>query len=71
MTNKIGCIDLALINKNSIKGIITQSNMTQTHSLLIAQTENIPIIVGVKNILNIAKENNIIKINNADIEIYQ
>ena len=71
VTNKIGCIDLALINKNSIKGIITQSNMTQTHSLLIAQTENIPIIVGVKNILNIAKENNIIKINNADIEIYQ
>lgn len=67
VAHKIGCIDLAILGKKNIKGIIAQSNMEYTHAILIAKTENIPIVVGAENILETVSNNEIIKIHNSQI----
>lgn len=69
VSKRIGCIDLALSDKNTIKGIITECDMTNTHALLIAKTEEIPIITGVDGITHNINNKNIITVNGLTGEI--
>lgn len=62
--------DTAKMNLKNISGIITEIGGVNSHMAIIARTNEIPAIVGIKHILENIKENDYIALNGATGEIF-
>ena len=60
----------AKLDLKNIEGIITEIGGENSHTAIMARTNKIPMIVGVKNVTNLINENDIIAINGKSGEIY-
>lgn len=61
--------DTAQINKDMVVGIVTEIGGRTSHTSIIARTMNIPAICGVKDIMDIAKEGDLMIINGSTGDI--
>ncbi len=55
--------DTAQINKDMVAGIVIEAGGRTSHTAIMARTMNIPLVCGLKNITDIAKQNDFIIIN--------
>ena len=62
--------DIAKINLKNISGIITEIGGVNSHMAIIARTNEIPAIVGIKHIFENIKENDYIALNGTTGEIF-
>lgn len=61
--------DTAQINKDMVSGIVTEIGGRTSHTSIMARTMNIPAVCGVKNITDIAKEDDLMIINGSTGDI--
>ena len=61
--------ETALLNKEFVKGFITQVGGKTSHAAIMARTIGIPCVMGVKDILNVSKKAKIIALNGSSGEV--
>lgn len=70
VAKELSTSDTAKMNLKNISGIITEIGGVNSHMAIIARTNEIPAIVGIKNIFENIKENDFIALNGATGEIF-
>lgn len=70
VAKELSTSDTAKINLKNISGIITEIGGVNSHMAIIARTNEIPAIVGIKHIFENIKENDFIALNGATGEIF-
>lgn len=70
VAKELSTSDTAKMNLKNICGIITEIGGVNSHMAIIARTNEIPAIVGIKHIFENIKENNFIALNGATGEIF-
>ena len=70
IAKELSTSDTAKINLKNISGIITEIGGVNSHMAIIARTNEIPAIVGIKHIFENIKENDFIALNGATGEIF-
>lgn len=70
VVKELSTSDTAKINLKNISGIITEIGGVNSHMAIIARTNEIPAIVGIKHIFENIKENDFIALNGATGEIF-
>lgn len=70
IAKELSTSDTAKMNLKNISGIITEIGGVNSHMAIIARTNEIPAIVGIKHIFENIKENDFIALNGATGEIF-
>lgn len=70
VAKELSTSDTAKMNLKNISGIITEIGGVNSHMAIIARTNEIPAIVGIKHIFENIKENDFIALNGATGEIF-
>lgn len=70
VAKELSTSDTAKMNLKNISGIITEIGGVNSHMAIIARTNEIPTIVGIKHIFENIKENDFIALNGATGEIF-
>lgn len=70
VAKELSTSDIAKMNLKNISGIITEIGGVNSHMAIIARTNEIPAVVGIKHIFENIKENDFIALNGATGEIF-
>ena len=70
IARELSTSDTAKLDLKNIEGIVTEVGGVNSHTAIMARTNRIPAVVGIKDITNLVKENDIIAINGKTGEIF-
>ena len=70
VAKELSTSNTAKLDLKNIEGIITEVGGVNSHTAIMARTHRIPAVVGIKNVANIIKENDIIAINGKTGEVF-
>lgn len=70
IARELSTSDTAKLDLKNIEGIVTEVGGVNSHTAIMARTNRIPAVVGIKDITNLVKENDIIAINGKTGEVF-
>lgn len=70
IARELSTSDTAKLDLKNVEGIVTEVGGVNSHTAIMARTNRIPAVVGIKDITNLVKENDIIAINGKTGEVF-